>query len=90
MFFLAVLLGVAVRTFLPFLKKKAEDPETRFDPRFGYTAILAVITAYIEIAAILAEAPEALINLPTRLAILTGFFFGMGNNEVINRLVHRA
>jgi len=89
-FFLFVVVGVATRTLLPFLKKRAEDPETRFDPKFGYTAILGVILAYIEVAAILAEAPEALVSLPTRLAILGGFFFGLGNNELCNRILHRA
>lgn len=85
-FSLAVLLGVAVRTLLPYLKKKAENPEVRFDPKFGYTAILALLMTYIEVAAMLAENPYALANLPTRLAILAGFFFGMGNLEIVNRL----
>lgn len=89
-FFLFVIVGVAVRTLLPWLKKRAENPETRFDPKFGYTAILGVILAYIEVAAILAEAPYALANLPTRMAILGGFFFGLGNNEICNRILHRV
>jgi len=89
-FSLFVLIGVAVRTFLPYLKKKAENPETRFDPKFGYTAILAIITTYIEVAALLAEDPYVLANLSTRLAILAGFFFGMGNNEIWNRILHRS
>jgi hypothetical protein len=89
-FFLFVIIGVVVRTILPWLKKKAENPETPFDPKFGYTAILGVILAYIEVAATLAEAPYALAELPTRLAILSGFFFGLGNNELCNRILHRA
>lgn len=88
-FFLAVVLGVVVRTLLPYLKKKAEDPTVKFDPKFGYTAILGVITAYIEIAAVMAETPDILANLPVRLAILAGFFFGLGNNELLNRILHR-
>jgi len=88
-FFVFVIIGVLVRTLLPYLKKKAENPETKFDPKFGYTAILAVITSYVEIAAVLAESPGILVNLPIRLTILAGFFFGLGNNEVWNRILHR-
>jgi len=88
-FFLFVIVGVLVRTLLPYLKKKAENPETKFDPKFGYTAILAVITSYVEIAAVSAESPDILVNLPVRLAILAGFFFGLGNNEIWNRILHR-
>ena len=89
LFYLFVIIGVLVRTLLPYLKKKAENPETPFDPKFGYTAILAIITAYIELAAVLVESPYAIAALPPRLAILTGFFFGMGNNEIWNRILHR-
>jgi len=88
-FFLSIILGVAVRTLLPYLKKKIEDPEVKFDPKFGYTAILAVIISHIEIASVMAENPYVLANLPVRLAILAGFFFGLGNNEIVNRILHR-
>jgi len=89
-FFVFVIVGVLVRTLLPWLKKRAENPDIPFDTRFAYTAILGVITAYIEVGAVLAEAPYALANLPTRLAILVGFFFGLGNNEIWNRILYRA
>lgn len=88
-FFLAVMLGVFVRTLLPYLKKKVEDPTVKFDSKFGYTAILSLITAYVELASALAENPYVLVNLPLRLAFLIGFFFGMGNNEIWNRILHK-
>lgn len=85
-----LVLGVIIRTLLPWLKKKADDPSVAFDPKFVYTAILGLISTYVELAAVLAEAPYALAALPTRLAILMGFFFGMGNNELWNRILHQG
>lgn len=89
-FSIAVVLGVLVRTVLPYLKKKIDDPTTQFDPKFGYTAILALITTGVEIAAFMAENPDAIANLPPRLAALAGFFFGLGNNEIWNRILHKG
>ena len=88
--FLFVMVGVVVRTLLPYMKKKAEGGAEYFDPKFAYTAILGVVLAYIELAAILAEDPYALANIPLRLAILMGFFFGMGNSELCNRILYQA
>jgi hypothetical protein len=88
-FSIAVIIGVLIRTILPFLKKKIDDPTTKFDPKFGYTAILALITTGIEMAAFLAEDPYILAHLPPRLAALSGFFFGIGNNEIWNRILHK-
>jgi hypothetical protein len=88
-FSIAVIVGVLIRTVLPYLKKKIDDPTTKFDPKFGYTAILALITTGIEMAAFLAEDPYILANLPPRLAALSGFFFGIGNNEILNRILHK-
>ena len=89
-FAIAVVLGVLIRTGLPYLKKKADDPTTKFDPKFGYTAILALISTGVEVAAFMAEDPYILANLPFRLAALAGFFFGLGNNEIWNRILHKG
>jgi len=88
LFYLGMLLGVILRTLLPWLKKKAEDPTIKFDPRFVWTATLAVISTFIEVAAILAGDPTVIINLGLRFALLAGFFFGLGNNELWNRILH--
>jgi len=89
-FSIAVFIGVLIRTGLPYLKKKFDDPATKFDPKFGYTAILALLTTGVEVAAFLAEDPNILANLPLRLAALAGFFFGLGNNELWNRILHKG
>jgi len=88
LFTIGLLLGVILRTLLPWLKKKAEDPTIAFDPKFVWTAILAVILTTIEMAAILAGAPDQLATLDLRLAFFGGFFFGLGNNELVNRILH--
>lgn len=87
---LGVLLGVLTRTFLPWLTKKAVDPEIPFDPKFVWTAILAIITTGIELAAILSVDPNQMAVLGQRFALLAGFFFGLGNNEIWNRILHKG
>lgn len=87
---IGVILGVLTRTLLPWLKKKATDPTIPFDPKFGYTAILALITTGIEIATVLSVNPNQLAVLGTRFALLAGFFFGLGNNEIWNRILHKG
>ena len=90
-FYFAVLIGVVVRTILPWLTKKADDPTLSFDPKFVWTAILAIITAFIELGVVLIDAPDALSMIPSlKLVGLMGFFFGMGNNEIWNRILHRG
>jgi len=90
LFAIGLLLGVIIRTLLPWLEKKAADPTIAFDPKFVWTAVLAIITALIEMAAILAMAPDQFTVLSPLLAFLSGFFFGLGNNELVNRILHRG
>ena len=90
-FFICVLIGALVRTFLPYLQKKAEadkasEPFT-FEPRYLWTALLAIVTAFIEAMALTAADPYILVDLPIRFAIIAGFFFGLGNNELWNRIL---
>jgi len=87
-FFLAVLVGVLTRTFLPYLKKKRDAKgDFSFDPTYAWTAVYAIITAFVEVMVLLAGDPYALVDLSPYLALLSGFFFGMGNNELWNRIL---
>jgi len=90
LFAIGLFLGVLLRTLLPWLEKKAADPQLAFDPKFVWTAILSLITAFIEVAAILADSPTAFTTFGPLLAFLSGLFFGLGNNEIWNRILHRG
>ena len=84
------IIGCIIRTVLPYIKKKAENPELKFDPKFGWTMILAVIIGFIEMMGILAADPQLLTTLSIRAAIFFGFFNGLGMNEILNEIAHRG
>lgn len=89
-----LLVGIIFRTALPYVKKRAEAEQAgesiTFDPKFGWTAFLGWLTAEVELAVIYAESPYLVATLPIRFAAIAGFFFGVGNNEIWNRILHRA
>jgi len=86
-FGVAFVIGVLFRTVLPYIKKKAVDPRLKFDAKFVWTAVLALVLGFIEVMTILAVDP--LTGLRLRTIAFLGFFNGLGMNEIVNRILHR-
>jgi len=84
---LAIAIGIIFRTLLPYIQKKAEGQELPFEPRYIWMAVFAWMTVQVEMATLLMNGPEDVVGtLPVKAAALIGFFVGLGNNEMLNRI----
>lgn len=88
---LAITIGIVFRTLLPWIQKKAEGQELPFEPRYIWMAVFAWMTVQVEMATLLMNGPEDIVGtLPIKAAALIGFFVGLGNNEMWNRIFPAA
>lgn len=61
---MAVLLGIAARTILPFLLTLRDNPGTKFDRAFLVPAVVAILIALITSPLVFAAIPQDQLNNP--------------------------
>jgi len=81
---IAVVLGVVLRTALPFIKKINSGEQITFDSMYIKTALAAIVTSYSTMLGFVAANP--LITDVILLALIA-FFVGYGENELVNFVV---
>jgi hypothetical protein len=85
-------IGVLLRTILPYAQKQAEGQNLPFDNRYFWSAFISIIAAVTELMTISfityqATTIDPFNILPPMATAIVGFLFGLGNNEIINRLI---
>ena len=90
--YILTIVGVVVRTILPYAQKQAEGQNLPFDTRYAWSGFISVVAALSELmtlsfVTVQATAIDPFNILPPMAAAIVGFLFGLGNNEIINRLM---
>ena len=90
--YILTIVGVVVRTILPYAQKQAEGQNLPFDTRYAWSAFISAIAALSELMTLSfityqASNIDPFNILPPMAAAIVGFLFGLGNNEIINRLI---
>jgi len=90
--YILAIIGVIVRTVLPYAQKQAEGQNLPFDTRYAWSAFISAIAALSELMTLSfityqASNIDPFNILPPMAAAIVGFLFGLGNNEIINRLM---
>ena len=80
--FLGILVGVVLRTALPFIKKIQEGEDIVFDKKYVYTALGSILGTYGILLGLLNANPMLAVN-PIILGLIA-FIFGYGDTEIIN------
>jgi len=84
---LGIVIGVAIRTFYPYIKKQSEGEVCEFEKRYYYLMLVALITIELGIGMLVASfGTEFIDTMPPMAAFFAGVFIGVGNNEMINRI----
>ena len=86
---LALVIGVFSRTILPYLKKKSEDPNMKFDLKFLYTCVGALVSSILVASGVLSVIPPELLEV-TGVKLFLGVFawcFQHVSNDVFNEMV---
>lgn len=80
--FIAIILGLALRTILPYLKKLKEDPTLQFDFSYIGTAIISGVVSAIFIYPLFVF-PE---NATWYTVFIAAFIFAWTADDVVNRV----